>query len=299
MRARAGHDQDARDGQGPQHAARGRPRRRRPGHAERRRPAADPLHEHLRPGPDLDHLALPGPGHAAAGRPEPHLRRRELHRRDFDGGGGGAIFARGGRLRIVNSTFVRNRCDPTGPDLGGGAVRVLSQYHGLPVYVVGSRFTANVCSNGGALSSIGVSWTSLNSRFTDNRAIGHGANPARAGTPGGGSGGAIYNDGNHFTLTVAGCHLTGNHAARGRRGDLLRQQRPHRHAARSGQRPAAQPQRRLRDRRPARHLLPRRRPARDRRLRPALSVSAYSKEVAMGRRCSSFGARLIRLRRTW
>ena len=29
-----------------------------------------------------------------------------------------------------------------GPDIGGGAVRALSQYHGLPVYVVGSRFGA-------------------------------------------------------------------------------------------------------------------------------------------------------------
>jgi hypothetical protein len=33
---------------------------------------------------------------------------------DFDGGGGGAIFVRGGRLRIVNSTFVGNRCEPSG-----------------------------------------------------------------------------------------------------------------------------------------------------------------------------------------
>ena len=81
----------------------------------------------------------------------------------FDGGGGGAIFARGGRLRIVDSTFSGDRCDRTGPDLGGGAVRALSQYRARPVYVVGSRFSANVCSNGGALSSIGVSWTVLNS----------------------------------------------------------------------------------------------------------------------------------------
>ncbi|MGZ4341280.1 MAG: hypothetical protein ACXVHX_04335, partial [Solirubrobacteraceae bacterium] len=91
----------------------------------------------------------------------------------FDGGGGGAIFDRGGRLRIVNSVFVGNRCERNGPDIGGAAVRALSQYHGLPVYVVGSRFQANACSNGGALSSIGVSWTVLNSRFESNRAIGH------------------------------------------------------------------------------------------------------------------------------
>jgi hypothetical protein len=134
---------------------------------------------------------------------------------DFDGGGGGAIFVRGGRVRIVNSTFDANRCEPTGPDLGGGAVRVLSQYHGLPVEVVDSRFTANVCSNGGALSSIGVSWKVTRSRFVSNRAIGHGANPSRAGTPGGGSGGAIYNDGNRFRLTITASHLAGNHATEG------------------------------------------------------------------------------------
>jgi predicted outer membrane repeat protein len=133
----------------------------------------------------------------------------------FDGGGGGAIFDRGGRLRIVNSTFAGNRCERDGPDIGGGAVRALSQYDDLPVYVVDSRFTGNVCSNGGALSSIGVSWTVLNSRFIANRAIGAGANPARSGTPGGGSGGAIYNDGDRMTLTVAGSVFTANTANEG------------------------------------------------------------------------------------
>jgi hypothetical protein len=133
----------------------------------------------------------------------------------FDGGGGGAVFARGGRVRIVNSVFAGNRCDRAGPDIGGGAVRVLSQYHGLPVSVVNSRFTGNVCSNGGALSSIGVSWTVLNSRFLANRAVGDGANPTRPGTPGGGSGGAIYNDGDEMTLSIGGSSFAGNHANEG------------------------------------------------------------------------------------
>jgi len=57
------------------------------------------------------------------------------------------------------------------------AVRALSQFHGRPVYVVGSTFRGGRCSNGSGLSSIGVSWTVLNSRFVDNRATGHGANP--------------------------------------------------------------------------------------------------------------------------
>ncbi|HEX4011589.1 MAG TPA: hypothetical protein VHX62_16325 [Solirubrobacteraceae bacterium] len=133
----------------------------------------------------------------------------------FDGGGGGAVFDRGGQLRIIDSTFAENRCDPSGPDLGGGAVRALSQYDDRPVHVVGSRFIANVCSNGGALSSIGVSWTVLNSTFKGNRAIGHGANPARSGTPGGGSGGAIYNDGDRMTLSIGGSLFAGNHANEG------------------------------------------------------------------------------------
>jgi len=134
--------------------------------------------------------------------------------------GGGAIFVRGGRLKIVNSRFFRNVCDDTGPDIGGGAVRALSQSQGLPVYVVHSTFGggpdyANVCSNGAGLSSIGVSYTVINSLLSYNRAIGDGANPAQEGTHGGGSGGAIYNDGNTFTLTLDGVRMENNHANEG------------------------------------------------------------------------------------
>ncbi|AKJ31906.1 hypothetical protein AAW51_5215 [Caldimonas brevitalea] len=134
--------------------------------------------------------------------------------------GGGAVFARGGRLKIVNSRFFRNQCDATGPDVGGGAVRALSQYENLPLYVVNSTFggrsdLGNFCSNGAALSSIGVSFTVINSLFTHNRAIGVGANPARSGTPGGGSGGAIYNDGNTFNLRIQGSRMTNNTANEG------------------------------------------------------------------------------------
>jgi hypothetical protein len=133
----------------------------------------------------------------------------------YEGGGGGAIFDRGGRLTVINSKFVDNRCDPSGPDLGGAAIRALSQYHNEPVYVVNSTFTGGVCSNGGGLSSIGVSWTVLNCLFTDNRAIGSGANPAQSGTPGGGSGAAIYNDGNTYVLSIAGTVMENNNANEG------------------------------------------------------------------------------------
>ncbi len=133
----------------------------------------------------------------------------------YEGGGGGAIFDRGGRLKVVNSRFVDNRCDSTGPDLGGAAIRALSQYHNEPVYVVNSTFTGGVCSNGAGLSSIGVSWTVLNCSFTHNHAIGSGANPAQNGKPGGGSGGAIYTDGNLYTVTVIGTVIENNDANEG------------------------------------------------------------------------------------
>ena len=135
-------------------------------------------------------------------------------------GGGGAIFVRGGRFKLVNTRFFNNRCDEVGPDVGGAAVRVFDQYEDQPVYVVNSTFggspeLGNRCSNGGGLSSIGVSYTVINSLFSYNEAIGNGANPAQEGTPGGGSGGAIYNDGNTFTLSLCGTRIEHNHANEG------------------------------------------------------------------------------------
>jgi hypothetical protein len=132
-----------------------------------------------------------------------------------DGGGGGAVFVRGGRLSVVNSTFTRNRCDRTGPDLGGAAIRVLDQYRDLPVKVARSTFTGGRCSNGSALSSIGVSWTVTDSTFRNNKALGRGANPSRPGTPGGGSGGAIYLDGDLFTLRLVRTTAEDNAAREG------------------------------------------------------------------------------------
>ena len=136
------------------------------------------------------------------------------------GGGGGAIFVRGGQFKIVNARFTNNRCGPTGPDLGGGAVRAISLFNNLPVFVSGSTFggaadLGNSCSNGGALSGLFTSYTVLNSVFTHNDAIGSRANPAQANTPGGGSGGAIYNDGVAFTLNIAGSIFRDNTANEG------------------------------------------------------------------------------------
>jgi hypothetical protein len=129
--------------------------------------------------------------------------------------GGGAVWVRGGRFKAVNCRFFRNRCKDTGPDLGGGAIAVYSQYHNLPVYLVNCTFggpngQGNQGSNGGAISSVGVSWTIINCMFYGNKAVGNGGNPADSGTPGGGSGGAIYNDGNTMTLKIQGTTIERN-----------------------------------------------------------------------------------------
>ncbi|MDB4991068.1 MAG: putative lipoprotein [Myxococcaceae bacterium] len=133
---------------------------------------------------------------------------------------GGAIYASGGRLKIINSKFVSNVCADAGPDVAGGAVHAQQPYNNLPAYVVGSVFggqdgSGNVCSNGGALSGMGVSFNLLNSTLSYNKAIGNGANPAAEGTPGGGSGGAIYANGNAYTLSVCGSTLEHNRANEG------------------------------------------------------------------------------------
>ncbi|MEE9381954.1 MAG: hypothetical protein V3V08_00880 [Nannocystaceae bacterium] len=129
--------------------------------------------------------------------------------------GGGAIWVRGGRFKAINTRFFGNRCADTGPDVGGADLRVLSQHNDAPVYIVNSTFGGsegygNAGSNGGGISSIGVSWSIFNSVFSHNQALGTGGNPPSNDTPGGGSGGAIYNDGNSMNLRVCGTTITRN-----------------------------------------------------------------------------------------
>jgi hypothetical protein len=133
----------------------------------------------------------------------------------FGGGGGGAIFDRGGQLTVINSRFVANRCYRVGPDLGGAAIRALEQWRNRPVVITHDTFSGGRCSNGGAISSIGVSWLITDSVMVNNRAIGHGANPANSGTPGGGSGGAIYTDGDRYHVTVKDTVIRDNYAGEG------------------------------------------------------------------------------------
>ncbi len=128
--------------------------------------------------------------------------------------GGGALYVQGGTFKAVNITVTNsqqtNASGQNVQDLGGGAIYA-TEISG-PAYVVNSTFQGNSGINGGALASINVSWTVLNSVFQNNSAIGHGENPAAAGTEGGGLGGVIYNDGNAYTLTVCGSRLLDNQA---------------------------------------------------------------------------------------
>jgi hypothetical protein len=122
--------------------------------------------------------------------------------------GGGLVTLSGGGVRRI---LYMDTCDPAQTWTTSHC-----QDQATPALTVeNSTFTGGVCSNGGALSSIGVSWVVQDSTFTGNRAIGDGANPAQAGTPGGGSGGAIYTDGNDYTVTVDGSVITANSAREG------------------------------------------------------------------------------------
>jgi hypothetical protein len=129
--------------------------------------------------------------------------------------GGGAIFDEGGQLKVVNSGFIDDRCYAHGPDLGGAAIRALGMWQGSPVYITDDTFHGGRCSNGGALSSIDAKWDVVNSLFTDNKAIGFGQNPTQAGTLGGGSGGAIYTDGDAYQVVLNGTIIRYCHAREG------------------------------------------------------------------------------------
>jgi hypothetical protein len=148
--------------------------------------------------------------------------------------GGGAIAQLGGRLKVVKSIFLRNKCATNGPDLGGAAIRVLAQHSDTPndldgssaalgqypAFVVQSTFggasgQGGNCSNGGAISTLRTPLTVLNSLISYNNAIGCCANPAWSGTPGGGSGGAFYSDGDTYNMSIAGTLIQNNTAKAG------------------------------------------------------------------------------------
>jgi len=151
-------------------------------------------------------------------QPAPHLVLQNLGLTAGSAGGssselgGGAVYVGGGTFKMVNVT-VTNSTEPTlEQDYAGGAVYTFNQAT-QPVTIAGSTFSGNSGCNGGALGSIGTSYTILNSVLSHNKTLGHGENPAQPGTPGCGLGGAIYNDGDGYTLSICGSLFEDNTAA--------------------------------------------------------------------------------------
>ncbi|MCE9572429.1 MAG: hypothetical protein K8W52_04670 [Deltaproteobacteria bacterium] len=101
--------------------------------------------------------------------------------------GGGAIYRDGGSLTVIDAQFEGNHAPSPGQDIAGGAIYA---FGGGDTIVVGSTFTNNAASDGGAIGSLNGDLTIINSRFDGNAATGTGGNPGN-----GGAGGAIYMDG--------------------------------------------------------------------------------------------------------
>ena len=133
-----------------------------------------------------------------------------------DGLGGGAIYLRGGRLKVFFSSFCNNATPQFGSQYAGGAIYAEHAYG--QIYVVNSLLGGNAgcnnrSANGGALGGKSTSFTILNSRFTDNVANSFGGFPPAPDTPGGGCGGAIFSRGNGINLTICGSTISNNAAA--------------------------------------------------------------------------------------
>jgi hypothetical protein len=126
--------------------------------------------------------------------------------------GGGALYVGGGTFKAINIRVTNSTQPNLEQDYAGGAIYTFNQAT-QPVYITSSTFDGNSGSSGGAFGSIATSWTISNSIFSNNKTLGSGENPAKSGTPGGGLGGAIYNDGNDYTLTICGTAFTNNTAA--------------------------------------------------------------------------------------
>ena len=134
---------------------------------------------------------------------------------DVDGGGA-AIFARDGILRVFNSQFITNKAPSIGPDVAGGGIYAVGM---METTVVGSVFSGNTGANGAAIGSLFGNLKVYNSRFTDNIATGSGANSISTSTcsyaggqvGNGGNGGAISIDGAEiFSVQVCGSSFQRN-----------------------------------------------------------------------------------------
>jgi len=118
--------------------------------------------------------------------------------------GGAAIYRDGGALTVIDSSFDNNHAPATGQDLAGGAIY---GFGGGDIVIVGSTFTNNSSSDGGAVGSLNGDVTIIDSTFTNNAATGSGGNPGN-----GGCGGAIYMDGRDEKTSLCGVTIRDNTA---------------------------------------------------------------------------------------
>ena len=139
----------------------------------------------------------------------------------FDAGEGGAIFMRDGNLAVIDCRFTANTAAPLGPDVGGGAIRMLGSKHGI--VVVGSTFVGNHAANGAAIGCLFSELDVYDSVFDGNGATGHDANNVDASAchvmnngqfevGSGGNGGALYSDGNSVNVVLCGDKIVNNAA---------------------------------------------------------------------------------------
>jgi hypothetical protein len=139
----------------------------------------------------------------------------------FNEGEGGAIFMRDGNLTVIDSYFENNVAAPEGPDVGGGAIRMLGSKRGLTI--VRSTFKNNHASNGGAVGCLFAKLEVYDSLFLGNSATGHDANNDDATKcsvinngqheiGSGGNGGALYSDGAGLDVSLCGDKVTADAA---------------------------------------------------------------------------------------
>lgn len=118
-------------------------------------------------------------------------------------------------VTLINCTFTNCQTTQTGPDRGGGAVRL---WNGAHTQISNCTFTDCSGSNGGAVNSLGTRLTIINSTFTNNTAFGTGGGAEVGPTGQGGIGGAVYVDNvsNNAAalhqLAITGCTFSMNDA---------------------------------------------------------------------------------------
>ncbi|MFI5296933.1 MAG: choice-of-anchor Q domain-containing protein [Polyangiales bacterium] len=150
----------------------------------------------------------------------------------FYDGSGGALHMRDGVLHAIDVKFLDNHAAALGPDVGGGAVYIEGCKSGA---FVGCTFDGNSASNAGAIGALNSDFDVFDSTFTNNTALGNGANGDDATkcsvvdpvtkqhqTGSGGNGGAIAIDGgSDGTHTFCGAVFANNTGGTGALGGAI------------------------------------------------------------------------------